>query len=290
MKELVEISIVIPIFNSEKTLLILVESLELLFKDLSVTYEIILVDDSSQDASWNKIVSIANESKLVKGIHLSENKGQFIATLIGIKNSSGRYIINMDDDFEHQVLEVQNLYEYLKKEQNLKIVFGWDNKKYHLKGEASRLQKIRNQFLNFIWNKYPTDSFRIFKREMVFKNKRFLVADPMLEIYLKHHINLSEVGYLNVKFGKRLEGKSGVNVLKKFLMFLKFTPYFVSFSTYFIFTFLYCALSINAYLKGALSFSSVIVQFVIISIFVWSIYFKSKCFHLNDDDIKSINL
>lgn len=289
MKELVEISIVIPVYNSEKTLLILVESLELLLNELSITFEIILVDDCSSDSSWNTILSISKNSLFVKGIHLTENKGQFIVTLMGIKNSSGRYIVNMDDDFEHQILEVQNLYDYLKKEQNLKIVFGWDNKKYHLKGEASRLQKIRNEFLNIIWNKYPTDSFRIFRREMVFKEEDFLVKDPMLEIYLKYHVKKSEVGYLDVNFGKRLEGKSGVSFLKKLKMFYKYTPYFTSFLTYFIFSFFHCIIWMIFYLKGIISYRIAITLMMIVLFCTWGVYFRSRSFNLNNVKVDKDN-
>lgn len=228
----VEISIVIPVYNSEQTLSLLVQKIEEVLLPAGISFELILVDDKSTDHSWKRIEELAQTRPFLKGIKLSENMGQFEALLTGIKNASGAYIVNMDDDLEHPVHEILNLYERLKQSAELRVVFGLDADKYLQKGENHSLQYLRNQFLNIFWNKYPTDSFRIFRRDIVFDGDTFLVNVPLLEIFFKHHVSRKQIDYVDVRFSPRVAGASGYSTLKKLRLFFRFTPYFSSLKAY----------------------------------------------------------
>lgn len=228
MTELPDISIVIPVYKSERTLPVLIKSTVAFLTELAITHEIILVDDCSPDSSWKCITEISKEYPSVRGIRLPKNKGQFLATLIGIERSKGQLIVNMDDDLEHPVSEISSLYNYLKSHENLKVVFGMSQRKYDIKGNCDGVQRVRNLFLNFFWNKYPTDSFRIFRREVVFRDEIFSVTSPMLEIHFKHYVREKFVGYVEVNRNPRLLGTSNYNFFSKIKLFFKYTPYFIS--------------------------------------------------------------
>ena len=72
-------------------------------------YEIILVNDSSPDNSWNKILEVCSKDSKVKGINLSRNFGQHYAITAGLSESKGEWIVVMDCDLQDRPEEIPNL-------------------------------------------------------------------------------------------------------------------------------------------------------------------------------------
>ena len=95
------LSVVIPVYNSFSIISKLVSNLSeeiLKIKKIS-SYQIILVNDCSNDNSWEEILKICGKEQFVIGINLMKNYGQHNALMAGIKIADGDYIITMDDDF-----------------------------------------------------------------------------------------------------------------------------------------------------------------------------------------------
>jgi len=92
-------SVVIPVFNNEKGLQQLVDTLNsvVFFKKDT---EFIFVDDASFDSSWEKLKELKKKQENIKIIRLGKNFGQHGATLAGINESNGKFILTMDDDLE----------------------------------------------------------------------------------------------------------------------------------------------------------------------------------------------
>ena len=101
------ISIVIPCHNSGEKIIPLITRISEVLADY--TYEIIPVDDGSTDNTWSCIFGEAKDKKSVRGIKLSENTGQQTATFAGLCMCRGKWIITMDDDFEHNPEDIINL-------------------------------------------------------------------------------------------------------------------------------------------------------------------------------------
>jgi len=100
----VRYSLVIPVFNNENGLHLLMEaisSVDFLRQDA----EIIFVDDDSMDKSWEKLKELKAGNNQLKIIRLSRNFGQHGATLAGINESNGDYILTIDDDLEVHPVE-----------------------------------------------------------------------------------------------------------------------------------------------------------------------------------------
>src|SRR5712692_2481136 len=102
-------SIVIPVYNSENSLSLLVTELESILPSFSMAYEVILVNDGSRDASWEVIVRLAAQYPWITGINMMRNYGQHNALLCGIRTARYPITITMDDDLQHPPAEIPKL-------------------------------------------------------------------------------------------------------------------------------------------------------------------------------------
>ena len=109
MNEQIEISIVSPVYKAESLVDSLVERIMSSVSRLTDSYEIILVEDSGPDKSWNKIQENCIKHSVVKGIKLSRNYGQQHAIQAGLDVSKGKYVITMDCDLQDQPEEIGKL-------------------------------------------------------------------------------------------------------------------------------------------------------------------------------------
>ncbi|MFC4873612.1 glycosyltransferase family 2 protein [Negadavirga shengliensis] len=103
------ISVVVPLFQAEKTVKELVGRLDAILKKTCATYEIILVDDHSEDGTWESVVSIARGMTSLKGIRLSRNFGQHHAITAGLDLARGEWVVVMDGDLQDLPEEIPNL-------------------------------------------------------------------------------------------------------------------------------------------------------------------------------------
>ena len=107
------LSIIVPVYNSSKILKTLVKRIK---KNLRTkNYEIIFINDASSDNSWNEIKKISKKNKRIKGINLSENFGQHSAIFAGLKYAKGKKIITMDDDLQHPPESIEDIVSKLNK-------------------------------------------------------------------------------------------------------------------------------------------------------------------------------
>jgi polyisoprenyl-phosphate glycosyltransferase len=101
-----ELSIVIPVYNSFSILNELVNQID---QSLDLSFELILVNDCSPDNSWAKISQLSDEFKFIKGINLRKNSSQHNALMAGLNYSKGKVIIMMDDDLQHDPKYINKL-------------------------------------------------------------------------------------------------------------------------------------------------------------------------------------
>jgi len=107
------ISIIIPVYNSTLSLDKLAEGINDVFKEINFEHEIIFVDDASPNAdTWETLKKLNNKYPEIKCLRLTRNFGQHAATLCGIKNATGDYILTMDDDCQHSPEDIQKLLEH----------------------------------------------------------------------------------------------------------------------------------------------------------------------------------
>lgn len=93
-----KISMVIPCYNSEKTIEHVVNEIMDIFKQLSYEYEIVLINDCSKDDTWKKIQELCESHKHIIGIDFAKNAGQHAAVMAGFHKVSGDIVMSCDDD------------------------------------------------------------------------------------------------------------------------------------------------------------------------------------------------
>lgn len=99
MIEYKKLSFVIPCYRSEKTVMTVVDEIEeTVVKRPEFDYEIILVNDGSPDNVWSVIEKRAKEDEHVVGINLAKNFGQHCALMAGYNQTTGDYVVSLDDD------------------------------------------------------------------------------------------------------------------------------------------------------------------------------------------------
>lgn len=96
-----DVSIVVPVYGGSDALLELCRRLDVVMKTAGLEHEVILVDDRGQTRAWSSICAVAAEFPEVRGLRLGRNFGQHAATICGIANARGKWIVTMDDDLEH---------------------------------------------------------------------------------------------------------------------------------------------------------------------------------------------
>ena len=108
-----ELSIIIPVYNSAKILPTLVGEVEKALDNKIKKMEVIFVNDFSIDNSWEIIKKLSKEKKFIKGINLKENYGQHNAIAAGLSISTGEFVILMDDDLQHDPIYIERIFALL---------------------------------------------------------------------------------------------------------------------------------------------------------------------------------
>ena len=139
-------SVVVPVYNSEKSLEELCSRIHNVFNKLGYNYEIILVDDSSKDNSWGVLQSLRKENKNIKIIQLMRNFGQHNALMCGFHHIKGHFVITMDDDLQNPPEEIPKLIDRINE--------GYDAVIGALKVKQDTfLKKSASLFIRYLINK-----------------------------------------------------------------------------------------------------------------------------------------
>ena len=124
-----KISIVIPLFNEEESISELAQWIDKVLKKNNLSYEIIFIDDGSNDSSWSVIKNIKNDNPNVYGIKFRRNYGKSAALNVGFSKASGDVVITMDADLQDSPDEIPELYNLITND-NYDLVSGWKKKRY----------------------------------------------------------------------------------------------------------------------------------------------------------------
>ena len=116
-------SVVIPVFNEEESLHVLYERLKEVLDKVDGGYEMVFVDDGSQDNSFATLSEISLEDPDVKVVRLRRNFGQTAALVAGFDKAIGDIVITMDADLQNDPSDIPNLLE--KMDEGYDIVSGW---------------------------------------------------------------------------------------------------------------------------------------------------------------------
>ncbi|PCH67231.1 MAG: glycosyltransferase [Bacteroidales bacterium] len=124
-----DISVVVPLYNEEESLPELVAWIDRVMQTNSFSYEVVLVDDGSNDSSWDVIEDLRTKYSAVRGIKFRRNYGKSAALFSGFEIVNGDVVITMDADLQDSPDEIPELFRMIK-EDGFDLVSGWKQKRY----------------------------------------------------------------------------------------------------------------------------------------------------------------
>lgn len=124
-----DISIVIPLLNEEESLTELSKWIDKVMQANGYSYEIIFVDDGSNDNSWEIIQKLNSESDNIRGIKFQRNYGKSAALHTGFEACKGNVVFTMDADLQDSPEELPEMYDMIVND-GYDLVSGWKKKRY----------------------------------------------------------------------------------------------------------------------------------------------------------------
>ena len=124
-----QLSIVIPLYNEQDSLIELTESIDNIISSHNLLYEIILIDDGSTDNSWSIIKKLCVKSSNIKGLRFLRNFGKSHALSAGFKACKGNVVITMDADLQDDPNEIPDFYKKIAVD-GFDLISGWKKKRY----------------------------------------------------------------------------------------------------------------------------------------------------------------
>lgn len=207
-----DLSIVVPVYNSAGTLASLLERLTQTIGTLTQSYEIILVDDGSRDDSWAVIQALRMKyADHLVAIQLMRNYGQHNTLMCGLSIARGEYVVTMDDDLQNPPEEIPKLLARIKLH-GLDLVYGCPSARNHA--------AWRNLGSTIVWHFYRTvfrnpvtpTPFRIMRHQLaqsvMFYDLNFTYLDGLLAWCT------SRIASVEVEHHARAQGRSGYSLGK----------------------------------------------------------------------------
>ncbi len=143
-----DLSIVIPLLDEAASLPELSTWIEKVMLENKFSYEVIFVDDGSDDNSWEVIEQLRSKNENIKGIKFQRNYGKSAALNEAFREAQGDVVITMDADLQDSPDEIPDLYRMVMKD-GFDIVSGWKKKRY----DNTFTKNIPSKFFNAVTRK-----------------------------------------------------------------------------------------------------------------------------------------
>jgi glycosyltransferase involved in cell wall biosynthesis len=139
-----DISVVVPLYNERESLPELAQWIDSVCKSEGLSYEIIMVDDGSDDGSWQVVEQLkAQYGDKIKAIHFMRNYGKSAALYCGFEAAEGEVVFTMDADLQDSPDEIPAMRKMIL-EQGYDLVSGWKRKRYDPIGK-----RLPSKFFNW---------------------------------------------------------------------------------------------------------------------------------------------
>lgn len=207
------LSIVIPVYNGEKTIERLFAHIQAFCNSKEYSYEVIFVWDCGADNSWKVIKKLKDQFPyIVKGIHLSRNFGQHNALICGFEQAKGEFIVTMDEDLQHLPEDIDILMKVQQKFDS-DVVYG-----AYPRGKHSSYRNVTSNILKKLIQigiqdlHHDYSAFRFIKIDIAKACINMQNSYTFLDGYLSWITH--RFSSCSIKHQKRIAGKSSYTVRK----------------------------------------------------------------------------
>jgi glycosyltransferase involved in cell wall biosynthesis len=138
------LSVVVPVYNEQGNLPLLIPKLEEVLKGLGQLYEIIFVDDGSSDGSRRILKEMTRQYPFLRILCFKENRGLSAALVAGMREARGEKIITLDSDLQNDPADIPRLLAFLDR---YDMATGWRQRR-----EDSWLKRISSKIGNAVRN------------------------------------------------------------------------------------------------------------------------------------------
>ncbi len=228
----IEISVTIPVYNEEGSIAILYEGLIRALSRTKKSFEIIFVNDGSQDGSERILNQIARKDRRIKVLHFKRNFGQTAAMMAGVDFSSGKIIIPMDGDLQNDPDDIPRL--LAKLEEGFDVVSGWRKDRKDSPIKRNFLSRVANWLISVISGVPLHDygcSLKAYRKEIIKDIKLYGEMHRFIPIYAKWQG--AKVSEISVTHHQRRYGvsKYGMNRIIKVILDLIVVEFLHKYST-----------------------------------------------------------
>ncbi len=164
VNERIDISVVVPVFNEEENLPVLIPQIVDVLRPGGKRYEMIFVDDGSTDRSRQILKEMISKYPQIRVLGFRKNCGETAAGAAGLKEARGEIVITIDADLQNDPKDIPTMLEYLR---DYDMVTGWRQKR-----EDSWVKRITSRIANRVRNRLSGETirdsgctFRAYKRE-----------------------------------------------------------------------------------------------------------------------------
>ncbi len=206
------VSIVIPVYRGGLAIPNVASGIMQFFDEYHISGEIIFVDDSSPDQSWEIIQGIYSQNPgRVHAIQLMRNFGQHNAIMCGLRHARGEIIITMDDDGQHPPEEIPRLLEALQKT-GADVVYGVPRNRSHAWWRNLGSWAVVKFFQLALRTRVTPSAFRAMRREVVQAICRYPYHFTQIDGLLIW--NTTRISEIEVEHRPRLAGRSSYSLSK----------------------------------------------------------------------------
>ena len=229
---MVDLSVVVPVYNGKKHLPLLLKELVPILEAQEFAWEVFFVDDHSPDGSFEIVRQANRQDGRIRGCRLGENRGQQNALFCGLKFCQGERILTMDDDGQHPVFRIPDLIRILDEGHDAVYMVNRDPGRKTLLRLGTGMTDL---FFCFFCGKpvgVEIGSFRILRRSLaerlIGRSGRFVYISALIfrsrprpdVISLRYDPNESRTG------GHELPGGSRFSFFRRLILFLKLFLYY----------------------------------------------------------------
>ena len=178
MQSTPDISVVVPLYNEAESLPELVEWIDRVAADNRLSYELLLIDDGSDDASWATIMQLKDRFAAIRAIGFARNYGKSAALYCGFAAARGEVVFTMDADLQDSPDEIPAMRRMIL-EEGYDLVSGWKRKRHDPAGK-----RLPSRFFN--WTARAVSGIRLHDFNCGLKAYRRKVVKA-IEVYGEMH-------------------------------------------------------------------------------------------------------
>ena len=207
-----DLSVVVPVYNSADTLAELLKRLSRVLDTITQRYEVILVDDGSQDDSWLVMQSLQSTyGAHMVTVQLMRNYGQHNTLMCGLAMAKGAFVVTIDDDLQNPPEELPKMLDHIKQAE-LDLVYGCPDTRSHAAWRNLGSSIVWRFYRRVFRNPVTPTPFRVMRHQLVrsvlFYDLNFTYLDGLLAWCT------CRIGAVEVEHHARTQGRSGYSLSK----------------------------------------------------------------------------